>query len=157
MLNPTKEPVTISYAPNADKIVNELATVTNSYNQLIDLANKHSSSQRRANKLLYELDSIYYNYENELEACGISRSDDGQLHIDSFVALQAATDGTIKELFTNPDKLSKDLLLQSKEITINPMDYLDQKICSYPNYGTLPFPNPYQTSIYSGMLFNYYC
>lgn len=157
MLNPTKEPVLISYAPNSDKIVKELSTITDSYNQLISLANSHSSNQRRANKLLHDLDSIYYNYKNDLESCGINRSDSGELTIDSFVAVQAATDGTIKDFFTDPEKITGELLAQSKEITINPMDYLDQKICSYPNYGTQSYPNPYQTSMYSGMLFNFYC
>lgn len=157
MLKPSKEPISISYAPNADLIVKELGTIIDSYNQLISLANSHSKQQRRANKLLHELDSAYYNYKNDLESCGINRSDNGELTIDSFTTLQAAADGTIKELFTDPHKISKDLLTQTKEIMLNPMDYLDQKICTYPNYGTLPYPNPYQTSAYSGMLFNYYC
>ncbi|WP_310601905.1 hypothetical protein [Anaerosporobacter sp.] len=153
----TDSPVHISYAPNSDKIVKELETITDSYNHLLSLASNHSSDQRRANKLIYELDSIAYHYANDLESCGITREESGELSLDSFIALQAATDGTIKDLFTNPDKITADLLDQTNQVTINPMDYLDQKICTYPNYGSQHYPNPYITSIYSGMLFNYYC
>jgi flagellar hook-associated protein 2 len=153
----TDSPVHISYAPNSDKIVKELGTITDSYNYLLSLANKNASKQRRANKLIHELDSIIYRYQNDLESCGIKREETGELSMDSFVALQAATDGTVKALFTNKDKISTDLLRQTSQITINPMDYLDQKICAYPNYESHHYPNPYLTSAYSGMLFNYYC
>lgn len=153
----TDSPVHITYAPNADKIINELKTITDSYNHLLSLANEQASDQRRANKLIYELDSIIYRYANDLESCGIIREDNGELSIDTFIALQAATDGTIKDLFTNPDKVTADLLDQTNQVTINPMDYLDQKICTYPNYVSHHYPNPYLTSVYSGMLFNYYC
>lgn len=153
----TDSPVHITYAPNADKIVNELNTITDGFNHLLSIASEHSTEQRRANKLIYELDSIIYHYMNDLESCGIIRNETGELSIDSFIALQAATDGTIKDLFTNPDKITSDLLDQTNQVTINPMDYLDQKICTYPNYVSHHYPNPYLTSVYSGMLFNYYC
>lgn len=153
----TDSPVHISYAPNSDKIVKELETITDSYNHLLSLASEHASHQRRANKLIYELDSIVYRYMNDLESCGITREESGELSIDSFIALQAATDGTVKDLFTNPDKITADLLEQTNQVTINPMDYLDQKICTYPNFKSHHYPNPYLTSVYSGMLFNYYC
>ncbi len=153
----TDSPIHISYAPNSDKIVKELGLITDSYNYLLSLANKHSSDQRRANKLIYELDSIIYRYKNDLESCGITREETGELSIDSFIALQAATDGTTKALFTDPEKISTDLLRETSQITINPMDYLDQKICTYPNYESHHYPNPYLTSVYCGMLFNYYC
>lgn len=153
----TDSPVHISYAPNADKIVGELKTITDSYNYLLSLGNEHSSKQRRANKLIHELDTIVYRYMNDLESCGITREESGELSIDSFIALQAATDGTVKDLFTNPEKITTEFLDQANQITINPMDYLDQKICAYPNYSSHHYPNPYLTSIYSGMLFNYYC
>lgn len=153
----TDSPVHISYAPNSDNIVKELGNITDSYNYLLSLATKHASKQRRAHKLIHDLDSIIYRYQNDLESCGIIREDTGELSMDSFIALQAATDGTVKALFTNPDKISIDLLRQTSQITINPMDYLDQKICAYPNYESHHYPNPYLTSAYSGMLFNYYC
>ena len=146
-----------NYSTDSDATVKELTALTDSYNNLLSIANNHSSNQRRASKLIHELDSITYRYLNDLESCGITRNDTGELCIDNFIASQAATDGTIKELFTNPEKIAHDLLAQTTQIAINPMDYLDQKICAYPNYNDHQYPNPYLTSIYSGMLFNYYC
>lgn len=40
-------------------------------------------------------------------------------------------------------------------ISLDPMEYIDRRICAYPNPFT-SYINPYMTSIYTGMLFNTY-
>ena len=40
-------------------------------------------------------------------------------------------------------------------ISLDPMEYIDRRICAYPNPFT-NYINPYMTSIYTGMLFNTY-
>jgi flagellar hook-associated protein 2 len=47
------------------------------------------------------------------------------------------------------------MLRKLNSITIDPMEYVDRRICAYPNPNAT-YPNPYVTSIYSGMLFNTY-
>ena len=50
------------------------------------------------------------------------------------------------------------LLRKSNQISINPMQYVDQTIVAYknPNPGR-NYANPYVSSAYSGMIFNGYC
>jgi flagellar hook-associated protein 2 len=55
---------------------------------------------------------------------------------------------TIKTFGTN-------LVNKLFSITIDPMEYVDRSICAYQNPNA-PYPNPYVTSIYSGMLYNAY-
>ncbi|HEX3022148.1 MAG TPA: hypothetical protein VHP81_07135 [Lachnospiraceae bacterium] len=153
----TDKPVNVNYTPNTEKILGGLSKVIDCYNNLLSTAADHSTTHRRANKLIYDLESIIYEYKNDLESCGITMNDSGLLEVDPFIASQAASDGTIEELFTNPSKISDTLYRYSFQITLNPMDYLDKKIVTYPNFGSFHYPNPYITSMYSGMLFNYYC
>jgi flagellar hook-associated protein 2 len=47
------------------------------------------------------------------------------------------------------------MLRKLDSISIDPMEYIDRRICAYPNPNAT-YPNPYVTSIYSGMLFNSY-
>ena len=48
------------------------------------------------------------------------------------------------------------LLRKSNQVSLNPMEYVDKKIVAYKNPGKT-FVSPYNTSAYSGMLFNGYC
>ena len=48
------------------------------------------------------------------------------------------------------------LLKKLNAISMDPMEYLNRRICAYSNPAT-SYVNPYVTSIYSGMLFNTYC
>jgi flagellar capping protein FliD len=153
----TDKSVKVNYTPNTEQILGGLSKVIDCYNNLLSTASDHSTLHRRANKLIYDLESIIYEYKNDLESCGITMNDSGFLEVDPFVASQAASDGTIEELFTNPNKISDTLYRYSFQITLNPMDYLDKKVVTYPNFGSFHYPNPYITSMYSGMLFNYYC
>ena len=53
-------------------------------------------------------------------------------------------------------KFTNALLTKSNKIALNPMDYVDKTVVEYRNPGRT-FPNPYATSMYTGMLFNYFC
>lgn len=47
------------------------------------------------------------------------------------------------------------MLRKLTSISLDPMEYIDRRICAYPNPFT-SYINPYMTSIYTGMLFNAY-
>ena len=51
---------------------------------------------------------------------------------------------------------SDDLNKKCRQVSIDPMNYVDKKIVAYKNPGK-SFYSPYVTSNYSGMLFNYFC
>lgn len=47
------------------------------------------------------------------------------------------------------------ILRKLNAISLDPMEYIDRRICAYSNPNA-SYPNPYMTSIYTGMLYNGY-
>lgn len=127
------------------------------YNELHDIATSHTHNERRAHKLVYELNHIIIPYLDDLSACGIIKTESDSLQYDSARIPSSERSTSLKKLLANKETLSTKLLSQTMQIAINPMDYVDQKICTYPNIKSQRFPAPYITSVYTGMLFNTYC
>jgi flagellar hook-associated protein 2 len=47
------------------------------------------------------------------------------------------------------------MLRKLNSIAIDPMEYINRRVCSYSNMKAT-YPNPYVTSVYSGLLINIY-
>lgn len=156
LLNTGKEPVKISYIPNSETIFSSVKQFVDSYNNVIKLARNYPSNQGMANKLIQEVRSVLSPYRNELESCGIRWNDKKQLSIDESLARQAIKDGDMKELFVS-DELIPDLIKKFTYITVNPINYIDKTLVTYPNFDRPGINSPYIGAIYSGLLFNYYC
>lgn len=146
----------ITYTPDTTSILNELENFQEEYNHMIDLANSYQSKQGSQRKLLRMLQSVSRPYENELEASGISFDKKGRMEIDSSLAAEAIETKEINSLFSSKGFIPR-LAKQYSTITINPMEYVDKILITYPNITKPGIAHPYVTSIYSGMLFNYYC
>lgn len=93
----------------------------------------------------------------ELSRSGIQRNEDFTLSIDSKTIKKPETMQHLKTLFEEPDGLFAKLSRKMSDISLNPVDYVDKVIVTYPNTARAGFTNPYLTSIYSGMMFNSYC
>ena len=63
---------------------------------------------------------------------------------------------TAEGTMTDPDALrsfGNHVLRKLNAISLDPMEYVDRRICAYPNPFT-NYINPYITSIYTGLLYN---
>ena len=113
--------------------------------------------QGHSQKLIHELKRSLFPYKNEMESCGLYFDEDNFLQIDESLARQAIDEGDMKNLFSAEYGMTRSLALKSSSITVNPMDYVDKKLITYPNYSKQGINYPYSATMYSGMLFNYYC
>lgn len=160
-LNSTSEkPVTVKIVPDREKILTAVDSVLDTYNGLIRLAKDRtlgSKEHYRAGKLINEMKGLEQIYHDELEACGLKASEDGTLSLEEPLASQAAEDGGLESLFTRNNGFITRLLDKAENIAINPMEYLDKTIVTYPNNEKNTYRNPYVTSMYSGLFFNSYC
>lgn len=160
-LNQTSDqPVTVRILPDSDRILTAVDSVLQSVNKLVKLAvdrTRESEDHYRAKKLTKELKSLEELYQPELAACGIVASEDGSLRMEESLAVQAAQDGGMESLFTRENGFIARLLEKSESIAINPMDYLDKIVVTYPDSRNKQFRNPYVTSMYSGLFFSSYC
>jgi flagellar hook-associated protein 2 len=156
----SEQPVTVRIVPDSKKILNTVDSVLDTYNGLVKLAKDRtlgSTEHYRAAKLINEMKSFVSVYQEELIASGINASDDGSLSLEDSLAIQAAEDGGMESLFTRENGFITRLLDKAESIVINPMEYLDKTIVTYPDSEKKSFRNPYITSMYSGLFFNSYC
>lgn len=157
MYAPGDQAAQISYVPDSDKIIGGISGIIKSYNKLVDSTNDYSSETGQSPKLIREYRNLLKPYASELESCGITFDEKGRMKLDESLAAQAALDGDMEKLVGRDSALNRRLRKKNEEIKLNPMDYVEKKIVSYPDYGKPPKGYAYITSLYSGMLFNYYC
>ncbi len=152
-----KEEVTISPETAGEQAIGELADFLKSYNALLTLTRTGLTGNRRSARLQNDLTHILSTDLDELGRCGIKRNEDFTLYIDSETMKKPETMQHLKTLFEEPDGLFAKLSHKMSDISLNPMDYVDKVVITYPNTKRAGFTNPYLTSIYSGMMFNSYC
>lgn len=153
----TNQPISIGFNADYDSVLNSLKQVTGQYNNCIDFVNQYSSTQKGATKLINSLKQITSSYNYELESYGISFDEQNKLQIDESLFLQSPSDNEENQMFQPATRYLQALLDKTSEIILNPMEYVDKTMVTYPNSLNPAFPNPYMTSMYSGMMFNYYC
>lgn len=149
-------PVTIGYDSDNQQIEHSIEALMDSYNHLVAIAKDNNYAQKRSSLLLQYLTDVTHDYESELESCGLSITDGCALDIDKSLVL-SAEESDFRKLLTNPDGFAAKLADKMLQISLDPMEYMDKTIVTYPNMSRPPYPNPYITSMYSGMLYNYYC
>ncbi|ROR31802.1 hypothetical protein EDD66_101421 [Mobilisporobacter senegalensis] len=153
----SSEEIQITYTPDTDKILESFSIIINTYNNLIDLISNQGDTQKTSAILKNELHHIFTDYINELESCGLALDDTGSIILDDSLSYSAAKDGAIEELLLNEDGYIAKLKYKLNQIMLDPMIYLDKKVVTYPNIAKPIYYNPYIISLYSGMIYNYYC
>ena len=69
----------------------------------------------------------------------------------------AAGNGSLERLFSDNSKFADTLTKKLSDISLNPMEYLNKTVVTYPNIMAKKTLNPYVSSIYCGLLYNNYC
>lgn len=157
LYRPGEQAAQVSYVPDSDKILESVHNIMDSYNKLVDSTNEYSKASGISSRLIREYNRLLSPYQSELESSGITFDGQGRMQIDDSLAEQAALEGDIEKLFGKGSPLNERIMQKNEEIKLNPMEYIDKILVSYPNFGKPPKGYSYITSIYSGMLFNYYC
>ena len=156
-ISPEDSPVQIGLKADLDSLTDNVIHLVNGYNDFIKAASSYIESQNRSQKLVKEFRNIASAYNNSMEAIGMTLSKDGTLAVDVDRLQQTASESEdINETFSYLKPFSSMLLQKSKQVSLNPMEYVEKKIVAYKNPGH-NFVNPYNTSAYSGMMFNGYC
>lgn len=155
--HPSDTEAMIDYHPDSDAIIESIYGFVSSYNELIEHNIVFEQKTETPSKLLQELKGLTKPFLNELESCGITFDEDGYMELDSSLAAQAIEAGDMQKLFQPDSAMTNRLFAKTDAVKINPMEYVDKKIVSYPNFTKPPRGYSYITSLYSGLLFNSYC
>lgn len=152
-----EEAAEISYTPNSDLILSGVRNVVDSYNHMVSSSWQYVGESSRMPKLVREMRNVMYPFTSELEACGLTFDEKGYMQMDDYLSEQAAMDGSFQDLFGEGSALSARMLAKTNNVKLDPMEYVDKTLVSYPNTSKPPIGYSYTTSLYCGMLFNYYC
>ncbi|MCI9542281.1 MAG: hypothetical protein HFG39_14830 [Lachnospiraceae bacterium] len=146
-------PVEIGMKRSAATVIKNMNRLANSFNTIHELASNTSSDHIVSNKLLKDLDYITKRFRSTLDSSGLIVQEDGTLKPDESLIVQSMEDGTIEANSEQITHFRNALLRQMEHISLDPMNYINKTMISYPN-PIRPFNNPYQISVYSGMIFN---
>lgn len=146
--SPDDEPVIIGVAPDCESVNHNIQEFVNSYNSFMSITSDYEDTQNIAvSRLRQEMHFMLLQHEGRIAQYGITANDDDTLSFEP------------QHTLSEPDALRKfgnHILEKMDSIILNPMEYVNKKICAYKNPGNT-FIDPYTTSAYSGMLFNIYC
>lgn len=151
-----EEPAEISYTPDSQLILKGVRNIADNYNQMVDSSWKYAGKDGRMPRLVREMRSVMHPYASQMEACGLTFDEKGYMKVDDYLAEQAALDGDFKDLLGEGSALSMRMQDKTNNVKLDPMEYVDKILVSYPNTSKPPIGYSYTTSLYSGMLFNYY-
>ena len=159
-LNSTNAPgetITIGLKTDMESLTDNVMQLVGGYNQFIKATADYLESQPKSKNAIKEMSGIASGYYNYFEHMGVSIADDGTMEVDvEAFGKSIADDEAVTDAFNTLKDFSNKLIQKSKDISLNPMNYVDRKIVAYKNPGK-NFVSPYNTSAYSGMMFNGYC
>lgn len=152
----TEEPVTISLKADADSIVESLNELVAGYNNLISVTNDENNNHfQGTEKLPNEIASIARSYKKQLADSGLSLNKDGTISADKEVIINADNKDALSHIYESLNSFKNSIKEKAEDIALNPMDYVNNKIIAYKN-PLRSFPDPYNLSAYTGMMFNGY-
>lgn len=152
----TEEPVTISLKADADSIVESLNELVAGYNNLISVTNDENNNHfQGTEKLQNEIASIARSYKKQLADSGLSLNKDGTISADKEVIINADNKDALSHIYESLNSFKNSIKEKAEDIALNPMDYVNNKIIAYKN-PLRSFPDPYNISAYTGMMFNGY-
>lgn len=134
----------IGLYPDAESLSNNIEAFVEGYNQFLNGVLNEESEKPFTKLLSNDLHKFLKLQSHNLEQYGISINEDATLDYEKT------------EDITNADAIKgfgTHILRKLNAISLDPMEYIDRRICAYPNPNAA-YPNPYVTSIYTGMLFN---
>lgn len=150
------KPITIGTKNDVESLVGNISHMIQGYNDFINSIARYKEDHPTSNKLLHEVSGIAEYYGDTFSSLGLSVEDDGLISINNDKMKASLESENMEDLFSGMKNFTSSLLRKSNEVTLDPMKYVDKKVVAYKNPGKT-FSSPYTSSIYSGMMFNYYC
>lgn len=154
---PEGQPVTVGLKTNVESLMDNVTHLAEGYNRFLTGTSDYLKSQPRSRHVVREMNQIVALYQESLNAIGVTSREDGTLNVDkSKLGSAVVSSDDVSDTFHTLKDFSNSLLRKSTQVSLNPMQYVEQTIVAYKNPGH-NYVNPYVSSSYSGMLFNGYC
>ena len=150
-----KAPVTISMNTDTDAIADSIGELIGGYNNLISVTANDANEHFEGNEKLKKDFAGIAKYNHLLNENGLSVTDNGTIAVDRDAIISAADNGTLGDIFSGLNAFKQAVQKKAEDISLNPMDYVNNKIIAYKN-PLRPTNDPYNLSAYTGMIFDGY-
>ncbi len=126
-------------------VPDHLGKMTDIFNDLLSRSDRYGEKTRKPSRPGGELRNLVEKNAGELIEAGFS--------IDEKGFLTSPTEEQAKV----PQNFMEQLADKCEHMSMNPMEYVEQKVYSYAHLYRNDIGTAYESSLYSGMLFNSYC
>lgn len=150
------EEIEIGVRNDTESLIEHVKQLAKGYNDFLDGIVTHDSESFKRSKIESETRAIAEEHLGKLADEGIHVTDSGKIEIDEARLAEVSRDEEGIDRFLPVNDFAKSLIEKSREISLDPMKYIDRPVVNYKNPGH-GFVAPYVTSEYSGMLFSGYC
>ena len=150
-------PIHVGVKKDNEALVSHVTSLINNYNSFVQDASGKTDDKFKSNKLRSEIVGIAQQHLANAQDIGISLEGDGTLKIDEELLKQAASGSSSAESLEPVNSFADSLIDKTKDISVDPMKYVDRPVVNYKNPDSKDYTSPYITSEYSGMMFNNYC
>ena len=150
------ETASIGLKTDVESLTENINTLVGGFNSFLKAVSEYTDNQPKSNRLFNEMSSVARVFARELTSVGLNLNLDGTLEVDDDTLRQSAMSDDAAEAFSPLKSFTNAVLRKSNQVSLNPMNYVNNVIVAYKNPGK-NFASPYITSAYSGMMFNSYC
>lgn len=150
------ETASIGLKTDVESLTENINTLVRGYNSFLMAVSEYKENQPKSGRLFNEMSGVARVYAHDLTSVGLNLNLDGTLEVDGDTLRETAMSEDAREAFSPMKSFTNSVLRKSNQISLNPMNYVNNIIVAYKNPGK-NFASPYITSAYSGMMFNSYC
>lgn len=150
-------PIQVGVKRDNEALLSHVTTLVKNYNSFVEETQEPMDAKFKSSKLRTEIIGIAQQYLSSTQDIGIQLEANGTLSIDDELLHQAVS-GTESMASLEPlNKFADALIEKTKDISVDPMKYVERPVVNYRNPDSRDYSSPYITSEYSGMMFNNYC
>ncbi|MCI8281758.1 MAG: flagellar filament capping protein FliD [Lachnospiraceae bacterium] len=155
-ISPEGQPATIGFKPDAQSVLENIQSLTNAFNSVIETSNTYAERYGQNRRLQYQIGSAADAYRDELAAIGLHKEEDGLFSVDASALTEIIESENPSEQLAVLNDFKQTLDTRAALAVLNPMEFVNKVIVTYKNPGR-NFSAPYMTSLYSGMMMDHFC
>lgn len=153
---PKGQPVTIGFKPGAEVVADDVQSLVDSFNTILRTAENYRDSLQSNEKLLKDMGNVSKLYSAQFAPIGLDVEPNGIIDMNYNQLAQSIVSPDADASLDVLNRFKDTLGHKAEAATIDPMNYVNKVLVAYKNPGK-NYVNPYETSIYSGMMLDRIC
>jgi flagellar hook-associated protein 2 len=146
----------IGLMADVDSLAENINNLIAGYNSFISSVSRYVEAYPLSGRLIKEMNHMSLFYQENFEKIGISYGEQGTLSLDKDVLRQSTLAEKSRDGLDSIKGFTNSILQKTRQVSLDPMQYVKRTLVAYKNPGH-SYAAPYETSTYSGMMFNSYC